>query len=67
MLVFLENYTLLEEIYEKFHEKFKTVNQNSLLDEFKYVDMRQEVTRDKLEKIYIGGWIKICEILNEFY
>ena len=52
LLVFLENYTLLDEIYEKFHEKFKTVNQNSLLDEFKYVDMRQEVTRDKLEKIY---------------
>ena len=58
--MFLEDFNLLGKIYEKFKKEFekwseeisKNPNSNEILNEFKYVDMRQEITKEKLENIY---------------
>jgi len=60
LLVFLENYTLLNEIHAQFKKENLSENdQKILLNEFKYVDMRQEVTKEKLERIFCDLGVEI--------
>jgi len=64
--VFLENYTLLNEIHAQFKKENLSENdQKILLNEFKYVDMRQEVTKEKLESIYCDLGVEIDD--DELY